>query len=129
MVITFISFAMVFSMSPAKIILLRVMQGIEAALIFGTSAAKLTSVTSPHESGKAFGIYATAVYLGLPMGPFLGGFLTTSFSGRSIFLVNMPVGILILVIIRTKLEGEWDARGESFDTSCVLLSTAPQARS
>ena len=122
MVFTFASFAMVFSVSPSMIILLRVVQGIGAALIFGTSVAILTSVTPPQERGKALGIYTTAVYLGLSMGPFLGGFLTTSFGWRSIFLVNVPVGILILAIVRTKLEGEWaDARGESFDISGALL--------
>ena len=122
MVFTFASFAMVFSVSPSMIILLRVVQGIGAALIFGTSVAILTSVTPPGERGKALGIYTTAVYLGLSMGPFLGGFLTTSFGWRSIFLVNVPVGILILAIVRTKLEGEWaDARGESFDISGALL--------
>jgi MFS family permease len=113
---------MVFSVSPSMIILLRVVQGMGAALIFGTAVAILTSVTPPRERGKALGIYTTAVYLGLSMGPFLGGFLTSSFGWRSIFLINVPLGILILVIIRTKLKGEWaDARGESFDISGALL--------
>ena len=116
------SLAMVFSVSPAMVILLRVVQGMGAALIFGTSVAILTSVTPPQERGKALGIYTTAVYLGLSMGPFLGGFLTSSFGWRSIFIVNVPVGILVLATIRTKLDGEWaDARGESFDISGALL--------
>jgi EmrB/QacA subfamily drug resistance transporter len=122
MVFTFASFAMIFSVRPEMIILLRVVQGIGAALIFGTAVAILTSVTPPRERGKALGIYTTAVYLGLSMGPFLGGFLVTSFGWRSIFVINVPLGILILAIIRTKLEGEWaDARGESFDLSGALL--------
>jgi EmrB/QacA subfamily drug resistance transporter len=122
MVFTFASFVMVFSVSPAMIISLRVIQGMGAALIFGTAVAILTSVTPPHERGKALGIYTTAVYLGLALGPFFGGFLTTNFGWRSIFFVNVPVGILVLAIIVTKLEGEWaDARGESFDFSGALL--------
>jgi len=122
MVFTFASFTMIFSVWPEMIILLRVVQGIGAALIFGTAVAILTSVTPPRERGKALGIYTTAVYLGLSMGPFLGGFLVTSFGWRSIFVINVPLGILILAIIRTKLEGEWaDARGESFDLSGALL--------
>jgi MFS family permease len=104
------------------LIFLRIVQGMGAALIFGTAVAILSSVTPPQERGKALGIYTTAVYLGLSMGPFLGGFLVSSFGWRSIFLVNIPLGILILAIIRTKLEGEWaDARGESFDISGALL--------
>jgi EmrB/QacA subfamily drug resistance transporter len=122
MVFTIASFAIVFSGSPAMIIILRIVQGTGAALIFGTAVAILTSVTPLHERGKALGIYTTAVYLGLSMGPFIGGFLVTSFGWRSIFLVNVPFGILILALIRTKLEGEWaDARGESFDISGALL--------
>lgn len=121
-IFTTASFAIVFSVSAAMIIFLRIVQGMGAALIFGTAVAILSSVTPPQERGKALGIYTTAVYLGLSMGPFLGGFLVTSFGWRSIFLVNIPLGILILAIIRTKLEGEWaDARGESFDISGALL--------
>jgi len=121
-VFTTASLVMVFSVSPAMIILLRVVQGMGAALIFGNAVAILTSVTPPHERGKALGIYTTAVYLGLSMGPFLGGFLTDAFGWRSIFLVNVPLGILVLAIIGTKMEGEWaDARGESFDLSGSLL--------
>ena len=121
-VFTTASLAMVVSVSPAMIIGLRVVQGMGAALIFGTAVAILTSVTPPQERGKALGIYTTAVYLGLSMGPFLGGFLTSSFGWRSIFLVNVPLGILVLAIIRTKLDGEWaDARGETFDISGALL--------
>jgi EmrB/QacA subfamily drug resistance transporter len=121
-VFTTASLAMVFSVSPAMIIGLRVVQGMGAALIFGTAVAILTSVTPPQERGKALGIYTTAVYLGLSMGPFLGGFLTSSFGWRSIFLVNVPLGILVLAIIWRKLDGEWaDARGETFDISGALL--------
>jgi EmrB/QacA subfamily drug resistance transporter len=121
-VFTTASLAMVFSVSPAMIISLRVVQGMGGALIFGTAVAILTSVTPPNERGKALGIYTTAVYLGLSMGPFIGGFLTSTFGWRSIFLVNVPLGILVLATIRTKLEGEWaDARGETFDISGALL--------
>jgi len=121
-VFTTASLAMVVSVSPAMIIGLRVVQGMGAALIFGTAVAILTSVTPHKERGKALGIYTTAVYLGLSMGPFIGGFLTSTFGWRSIFLVNVPLGILVLAIIGRKLEGEWaDARGETFDISGALL--------
>ena len=121
-IFTAASLAMVFSISSAMIISLRLVQGMGGALIFGTAVAILTSVTPPKERGKALGIYTTAVYLGLSMGPFIGGFLTSTFGWRSIFLVNVPIGILILIVIRTQLVGEWaDARGESFDLSGAVL--------
>lgn len=45
-------------------------------MIFGTSVAILTSVYPPGERGKALGISVAGVYLGLSLGPVIGGFLT-----------------------------------------------------
>ena len=54
--------------------------------------------------------------MGLSLGPFLGGLLTETFGWRSIFLVNLPLGIVIITLFLWKLEGEWaDAKGEKFD--------------
>ncbi|HXX56008.1 MAG TPA: MFS transporter [Methanoregula sp.] len=110
------SFLMVFSSSTLMVILLRIMQGSGAALVFGTSVAILTEVTPVTERGKALGIYTTAVYLGLSLGPFIGGFLTTHLGWRSIFLVNVPVGIAAIALILLFLNGEWaESRGERYD--------------
>jgi EmrB/QacA subfamily drug resistance transporter len=110
------SFFMAFSISPLMVILLRVLQGSGAALIFGTSVAILTEVTPIAERGKALGIYTTAVYCGLSLGPFVGGFLTTHFGWRSIFLVNLPIGIVAIALIFLYLKNEWaDSAGEAFD--------------
>lgn len=110
------SFLMVLSRSAPMVIILRVLQGSGAALIFGTSVAILTELTPVTERGRALGIYTTAVYLGLSLGPFIGGFLTTAFGWRSIFLVNVPVGIGAILLILSFLRGEWaDAKGERFD--------------
>lgn len=54
-----------------------------------TGVAILTSVFPAGERGKALGISAASVYLGLSLGPFLGGFLTQHFGWRSIFLANV----------------------------------------
>jgi EmrB/QacA subfamily drug resistance transporter len=113
---TFASFLMLFSVSTQMIILVRVLQGFGSALIFGTAVAILTSVTPPAERGKALGIYTTAVYLGLSMGPFIGGMLTEHFGWRSIFLINVPIGIFAVTMIFLYLRDEWaDCRGEYFD--------------
>jgi EmrB/QacA subfamily drug resistance transporter len=116
------SFLMAFTRIPATIIPLRVVQGMGGALIYGTAVAILTAVTPGENRGKALGIYTTSVYLGLSLGPFLGGFMTAAFGWRSIFIVNVPVGILALWLVHTRLTGEWaDARGESFDTRGAVL--------
>ncbi|OPX62837.1 MULTISPECIES: MFS transporter [unclassified Methanoregula] len=115
-IFTSASFLMIFAPSGLAVILLRVLQGFGSAMIFGTAIAILTSVTPPDHRGRVLGIYTTSVYLGLSMGPFLGGFLTGTFGWRSIFFVNIPLGLLALAMIWLYLEGEWaDCRGERFD--------------
>lgn len=97
------------------LILFRVVQGIGSAMIFSTAIAIITSVFPIGERGKALGINAAGVYSGLSLGPFIGGLLTHSFGWRSIFLINVPLG-LILVFALMKLKGEWtEAKGEKFD--------------
>ncbi|HUK39004.1 MAG TPA: MFS transporter [Methanomicrobiales archaeon] len=116
------SFFMSLTVIPATIIPLRVVQGMGGALIYGTAVAILTAVTPHADRGKALGIYTTSVYMGLSLGPFLGGFMTAALGWRSIFLVNVPVGIIALWLIRTRLHGEWaDARGEGFDAAGSVL--------
>jgi EmrB/QacA subfamily drug resistance transporter len=95
---------------------IRVIQGIGSAMIFGTGVAIVSSVFPPGERGKALGIYITAVYIGLSIGPFLGGLMTQYLGWRSIFFVNVPIGILAVFLILWKLKGEWaECRGERFD--------------
>lgn len=94
----------------------RILQGIGGAMMFGTNMAILTSVFPPGERGRAMGINVTAVYIGLASGPFLGGLLTRYLGWRSIFAFLIPMGIISLILIRTKMKREWaEAKGESFD--------------
>ncbi|RLI77398.1 MFS transporter [Archaeoglobales archaeon] len=110
--------------SAELLIAFRVIQGIGGAMIFATGIAIITSVFPPAERGKAIGINVGAVYVGLSLGPFLGGYLTQNFGWRSVFFVNVPIGILALIIALWKLKGEWaEARGEKFDfTGSVIYS-------
>jgi len=104
------------STSGILLVSFRVLEGIGSALIFGTGVAILTSVFPVGERGKALGINVAAVYLGLSLGPFLGGLLTQHLSWRSIFLVNVPLGFIIISLLFWKLKGEWaEAKGEKFD--------------
>ncbi|GAI27505.1 unnamed protein product, partial [marine sediment metagenome] len=76
-------------------------------MVFGTGVAILTSVFPVGERGKALGINAAAVFLGLSLGPFLGGLLTEHFGWRSIFLAIVPLGLATIAFILWKLKGEW----------------------
>lgn len=91
------------------LILYRIMQGIGGAMIFGTGIALLASVYEVDERGKALGINAAAVYTGLSLGPFLGGFLTEHLGWRSVFFANVFFGLIAIVIVLIKLKKEWIA--------------------
>jgi len=113
---TISSFLSAISTSAITLISFRVLQGIGSAMIFGTGVAILTSVFPVGERGKVLGINAAAIYLGLSLGPFVGGVLTQHLSWRSIFLANVPLGLVIIIFAFCKLKGEWaEARGEKFD--------------
>jgi EmrB/QacA subfamily drug resistance transporter len=117
-VILFTLSSVLCSISPSTPMLLifRVLQGIGNAMVFATGMAILVSVYAPQERGKVLGINVAAVYIGLSAGPFLGGIMVHYLTWRSIFLVTVPFGLFILLMIFGRLKGEWaDARGERFD--------------
>lgn len=121
-VFTAASFSMVLCRSGAMLICLRIVQGFGSAMIFSTGVALLISVFPAQERGKALGINVAAVYLGLSVGPFLGGLLTSHFGWRSIFLVNVPLGLLAIALVSFKLREEWaEAQGEKFDFSGSII--------
>lgn len=111
------SLLLVFSSGSMEMIALRVIQGIGAAMIFGTGMAILTSAYPPAERGKALGINVAGVYLGLSLGPVFAGFLTQHFGWRSIFASYLPLELIIIALVLFKMNGEWaDAKGEKLDS-------------
>lgn len=112
---TIASLFLALSTSAIMLIALRIVQGFGAALIFGTGLAMLASVFPAGEKGRALGINAAATYFGLSLGPSLGGLLTYYLGWRTIFLINIPVGLVTILLV-LKLRGEWaEAKGERFD--------------
>jgi EmrB/QacA subfamily drug resistance transporter len=121
-IFTLASLLMTLVTSTEMLIAVRVLQGLGSAMIFGTGVAIVTSAFPPGERGAALGIYVTAVYIGLSAGPFLGGILTHYLGWRSIFLVNVPIGILTVCLILRKLRGEWaECRDEKFDLTGSVI--------
>ena len=100
----------------------RVLQGFGSSMIFGTNIAILTSVYPASERGRVLGINVAAVYVGLSIGPFVGGFLTHAIGWRSIFLANALLGLLVVILVSLKVRGEWaDSKGERFDIAGSIL--------
>jgi len=110
--------------SAIWLITFRILQGIGGAMMFGTAIAILTSVFPIGERGKALGFNVAAVYTGLSLGPFVGGFLTQHLGWRSIFLTNCFLAVIVVGLVFWKLKGEWaGAIGEKFDfLGSVILS-------
>jgi EmrB/QacA subfamily drug resistance transporter len=81
-----------------SLIVARVIQALGGGAITPTGMAMITEVFEPEERGKALGYWGVGVIAGPAIGPTLGGFLTEWFGWRSIFLVNLPIGIIGLVM-------------------------------
>ena len=119
---TVASFLCALAPSTLSLIVFRVFQGIGSAMIFVTGLAILTSVFPPHERGKAIGINVAAVYVGLSLGPVLGGILINYLGWRSLFFLMIPFGILVVILVFWKLKGEWiECAGEKFDKLGSIL--------
>jgi MFS family permease len=114
--------------SPLFLIASRVLNGIGASMTFSTGVP-FSYPSIPGRKGKVLGINVAAVYSGLSCGPFLGGLLTYYLGWRSIFVMNIPLGALIVILTIWKLKGEWtEAKGETFDVfGSLLLSVALMA--
>lgn len=105
------------SNSISMLVLCRAFLGIGAAMIFCTSMAIISSVIPNEKRGKALGINVAATYTGLSAGPFIGGIMTNYLGWRSIFWINIPLGLLNIFLILKNLKGyEWaESKKEKFD--------------
>ena len=102
--------------SATMLISCRVFQGIGGAMLAGTAVALLTTVFPANERGKILGINVAATYIGLSVGPVLGGVLTHHLGWRSIFFLSALLGLAVIGVVLWKLKGEWTgAKGERFD--------------
>jgi EmrB/QacA subfamily drug resistance transporter len=107
-----------FSPSLGFLIISRAIQGLGGALIMAVSPAMLTAAFPPQERGRALGLNAVFVALGVSVGPTLGGFITATTSWRWIFFVNVPIGIIglaaMLLVLKETLQrspGRFDPIG------------------
>jgi EmrB/QacA subfamily drug resistance transporter len=105
-----------------QLIVFRVLQGVGAACTAATATAITTDTFPPKERGKALGINAMAVYIGLSLGPALGGLLTGIAGWRSIFLINIPIGIAVMLLAWRYVKDTGEIhKDERLDIPGVLL--------
>jgi len=119
---TLASFFSALAFSPIFLLFIRFLHGISGAMVFSTVVALLASIFPFGERGRALGINVAATYLGLSLGPFLGGILTYHFGWRSLFLFNGFVGFLVIFLTSWKLKiKESKVKNDNFDYPGFLL--------
>jgi EmrB/QacA subfamily drug resistance transporter len=81
-----------------ELIAFRGLQALGATLLFATSPAIVTLNFPAERRGQALGLQGTMTYLGIAVGPLLGGYLATHFGWRSVFFINIPVGLVAFLL-------------------------------
>ncbi len=82
-----------------QLILFRGIQGLGAGALFPIALAVIGDLFTPAERGKYQGLFGAVFGIAFLVGPGLGGFLTDNFSWHWVFFVNLPIGILALIVI------------------------------
>jgi EmrB/QacA subfamily drug resistance transporter len=101
--------------SSLMLTLARAAQGVGGAIMFATSLALLAQAFSGKERGTAFGIFGAVIGGAVAIGPLLGGAITAGIGWRWIFLLNLPLGIVAIVITLTKVADSRDPSRRSVD--------------
>ncbi len=127
-VFTIASAACGLAQTPNQLILFRVVQGVGGALLTPQTLSMLTIIFPPAKRGAAFGIWGAVAGVATIAGPTLGGWLVTYYSWRWIFFVNVPVGILTLILafalmpdIRMNVRHKLDWLGTALATLGLFL--------
>src|SRR5210317_174522 len=99
-----------FSDSASSLILSRIVQGFGGAMVLPTTLSLVNANFQGRERGIAFAVWGSTIGGMVAVGPVLGGWLATDFTWRWAFLINLPLGILIMVgliylIPESKAEG------------------------
>jgi EmrB/QacA subfamily drug resistance transporter len=81
----------------------RGLQGIGGAIMFATALALLAQAFPPRERATAFAVFGATTGVAVAIGPVLGGAITSALSWRWIFFVNLPIGVLALLVTLTRV--------------------------
>lgn len=103
------------------ILLSRVIQAIGASMTMSTNTGIITEVFPLSERGRALGMIGAFVSLGSIMGPGLGGVILAQFSWEYIFLINVPIGILTILLGQKVLPKDSTKSGTKIDFIGFIL--------
>ena len=113
-----------FSSDLIPLILARAVQAVGASMLMANGPALITAAFPASERGTALGTMAMVVSAGLISGPSVGGLLISSFGWRSIFIVNIPVGMIGLLLVNHNVTRDHGLRNPApFDWAGAILQT------
>ncbi len=104
-----------------QLIIFRVMQGIGGGMLLPLGFMILTREAGPQRLGRLMSILSIPMLLAPIGGPILGGWLIDTSSWRWIFLINLPIGLVTIVLAAIVFPRDHPARSETFDVIGVLL--------
>lgn len=108
-----------------QLVLARGLQGVGGGGLFAIAFTILGDVVSPRERGRYVGYFTSVFTVASVVGPLLGGFFVDTLNWRWIFLVNLPFGVLALVVTSRALRLPWSRQERSIDVvGAVLLVVA-----
>ena len=116
------SVACAFAPSGEVLILARLVQGVGGAMVLPTTLSLINATFRGRERGIAFAVWGSTIGGMAALGPLLGGWLTTEFSWRWAFGINIPLGILIVVGVLFTVDESRDAVRRSIDGVGAVLS-------
>jgi EmrB/QacA subfamily drug resistance transporter len=113
-----------FAQTGQQLIVFRVIQGFGGAMLIANSAALITDATPSQELGFALGVNQIAITLGAALGLTIGGLLISTLGWRTIFSLNVPIGIFGTTWAHLRLrEISQREKHSSFDYSGLFLFT------
>ena len=116
------SLASAYSHTPGQLIWARALMGIGAAAVLPSTLSIISNVFDPRERGRAIGVWAGAVGLGVAIGPVVGGALLEKFWWGSVFLINVPIIAAGLIAIAILVPESKDPKPGRVDVLGVLGS-------
>jgi EmrB/QacA subfamily drug resistance transporter len=104
-----------------ELIVFRAIQGLGGGGLMVSAQAAIGDVVAPSERGKYSGLFGAVFGVSAVAGPLIGGFFTTHISWRFIFYVNLPLGLLALVVLAATLPSNDDRRRPRVDWAGTAL--------
>lgn len=105
------------------LIFFRVVQGVGGAALFPLSLTLIFREFPPQERGAAMGLFGVPALLAPALGPTLGGYIVTYAGWQLIFYINVPIGILAVILSMLLLRNYHDQVRSSFDIPGFIFST------